>query len=128
MLRVYVAGPYNGPDVISVLRNMRTGIEWSVKIMQAGFAPFCPWLDYQLGLQAEFDVGTYKACSMAWVAVCDAVFLVPGWELSKGALAEIEEARANLIPVFEDLNSLIEFSIKHRLDELCLKSCPSVDQ
>lgn len=110
MLKVYVAGKYNGANVIEILANMRAGILLSAKVMQAGFAPFCPWLDFQIGLTCEFTVEQYKACSMAWVGVCDVMLLVPGWENSGGAKAEIEEANRYHIPVFESLELLITWS------------------
>jgi hypothetical protein len=109
MIRVYVAGKYNGPNVIDVLSNMRKGIELSVEIMKLGFAPFVPWLDFQMGLHAEFDVETYKACSMEWVKVCDAVLLVPNQVRSAGVQAEIDMARKLQIPVYKDIDALIQY-------------------
>jgi hypothetical protein len=49
-LRVYVAGPYSANNVMDVLKNIRIGILWSVKLLTLGFAPFTPWTDFQLSL------------------------------------------------------------------------------
>ena len=106
MVRVYVAGRYNGKDVIEILHNMRVGIDLGVKIMEIGYAPYIPWLDFQIGLRADFDVQTYKDCSMEWVRFSDAVLLVPDQERSSGVLAEIEMARVLNIPVFETIDEL----------------------
>ena len=68
MKRVYVAGPYNAPDVIGVLRNMRVGIKACVKLLQEyNVAPFCPWIDYQFSLQEEIPLEKYWEYSMAWL-------------------------------------------------------------
>ena len=107
MKRVYVAGPYNADNVIDVLNNMRRGIRISVELLVHGFAPFCPWLDYNFQLQAELTIKQFKDFSMAWVQVSDAIFMITGWENSKGAIAEKEEAERLHIPVFYDLDSLL---------------------
>jgi len=107
MKRIYVAGKYNDTDVISVLRNMRKGINLSVDLLLEGFAPFCPWLDFQFGLNDEIDIQAYKDYSMAWLRVSDAVLMVDGWENSGGAIAEKEEAERLNIPVFYNLDSLL---------------------
>ena len=107
MRRIYVAGPYNADNVIDVLNNMRRGIRISVELLTQGFAPFCPWLDYNFQLQAELTIKQFKDFSMAWVQVSDAIFMITGWENSKGAIAEKEEAERLGIPVFYDLDSLL---------------------
>ena len=124
-LRVYVAGPYNGPDVLSVLRNIRRGIELSSLLLQKGYAPFCPWLDFQFGLTSEIPLENYKQGSMAFLRVCDCVLLALGWESSPGALEEIKEAKRLNIPVFEtcaDLDDYREEVIRNRETDMCRKA------
>lgn len=106
MKRVYVAGKYNDKDVISVLRNMRKGINASVDLLIRGYAPFCPWLDFQFGLNNELSIELYKEYSMAWLRVSDAVLMVDGWENSKGAIAEKEEAERLGIPVYYNVEDV----------------------
>lgn len=106
MVKVYVAGRYNEDSVIKVLHNMKEGIELGVKLMKFGYAPFIPWLDFQVGLHADFDVDTYKACSMEWVKVSDAVLLVSTENISCGVRAEIEMAKSLNIPVYGSLSDL----------------------
>ena len=110
MKRVYVAGAYSAGNVIDVLDNMRKGMRLSTEAMLAGFAPFCPWLDYHFQLMLRegetLSVKDYYEYSLAWLEVSDAVLLVPGWENSKGTIAEIERAELLGIPVFTDLNLL----------------------
>lgn len=102
--RIYIAGPYDGPDVITVLGNIRRGIEMASELMDCGMAPYCPFLDFQI---AFTTVGSwmkkkdYQETSMAFVECCDAMLLLPGWEKSGGTAREIERARSLGIQIFD---------------------------
>lgn len=124
MKRIYVAGAYSANNVIGVLDNMRKGMRLSTEVMLAGFAPFCPWLDYHFQLQLRegetLSVEHYYAYSFAWLEASDAVLLVPGWGNSKGTLAEIERAKELHIPVFETLESVIKYFSEY---EFCINYC-----
>lgn len=110
MKRIYIAGPYSADNVISVLENIRKGIRASSEVLLAGFAPFCPWLDFMYSLVLregeQISVETYYAYSLKWLEVSDAVFVLPGWESSRGTRREIGAALALDIPVFYDLELL----------------------
>ena len=114
MLKVYCAGPYNSNNVLGVLNNIKKGIETSCKLIENGFAPFCPWLDHHFQLHSDISLNTFKEMSMEWLRVSDAVYMVEGWEESRGAIAEKEEAELLGIVVFYDkpngLQDLIEWS------------------
>lgn len=109
MYRVYVAGKYSDDDVIKVLRNMRDGIGVAVELIKLGYAPFTCWLDFQLGLVAEIPIEIFKAYSMEWLRVSDAVLLVHNWRRSQGAIEEVLEAKRLKIPVFESIKDLDEY-------------------
>lgn len=111
MIRVYVAGAYSSDKITDMLGNMRRGIALSVKVLQAGYAPFCPWLDFQFGLLAEIPLDTYYEYSMTWLRASDAVLLVPGWEGSVGVKAEMEEAKRLGIPVFWTLDEMKDWTL-----------------
>lgn len=103
MKRVYVAGSYSDNNVISILNNMRRGMRTGTEVLLAGYAPFVPWLDYQLQLMLRGDekltVDDYYNYSMAWLEVSDALLVLPNYENSKGTLAEIKRAEELGIPV-----------------------------
>ena len=112
MIRVYVAGPYDGRNVMSVLAHIQAGLKVSNEFMSYGFAVYCPWLDFQLALIDDDDVGVdaYRRNSMAWLEVSDAVFLLPDWPLSPGATAERERALALGKPCFDRKQELFEWA------------------
>jgi hypothetical protein len=85
----------------------------SVEVLLAGFSPFCPWLDYhfQLMLQGEesLQVKDFYNYSMAWLEVSDAVLVLPGFEKSKGTLAEIKRAKELNIPIYYEFEKLLKY-------------------
>lgn len=108
---VYVAGPYSSDNVMGVLENMRKGMRMATKVFLAGFAPFCPWIDYHFALMVRGDerltVDQYYQYSMAWLERSDAVLVLPGSERSRGTQAELQRARELGIPIYHTLDDLI---------------------
>lgn len=113
MRRIYIAGPISGPDVITVWGNVRRGMALATRVFKAGFAPFCPHLDFHYSLMVrygeDFTVEDYYKYSMAWLEVSDAVLLLPGWRDSVGTMAEVDRAYYLGIPVFGHFNALVEW-------------------
>lgn len=108
MKKIYVAGAYSGPDFLTILGNMRRGMQLSYKVLKAGFAPFVPWFDYQFVLIGEVTLEEFYKYSMAFLPVCDAVLVVgEGHKNSKGTQNEIRQAAKLGIPVFYSLEELI---------------------
>jgi hypothetical protein len=107
MKRVYVAGPYSGPDIITVLGNMRKGLKLSVRVLEAGMAPFAPWLDYLYSFLADISLDRYYKYSLAWLEASDAMLVqVEGAAASEGTQEEILRAIELRIPVFYNFDDL----------------------
>lgn len=108
--RIYVAGPYSADNVIAILDNIRNGTRACVELMLAGYSPFCPWLDYQFQFYLRdgesLSVEDYYRYSIDWLDVADAVYVLPGWESSKGTVAEISRISGTK-PIYYDLSELI---------------------
>jgi len=102
MKRAYIAGPYDGKNVIEILGNIRRGIEAARYLMSVGYAVFCPFLDFLIAFVGEdLSKETYQRNSLEWVKVCDIMFLLPGWENSNGVKREMELAKSLNIPYYE---------------------------
>jgi len=103
MKRVYVAGAYSADNVLGVLNNIREGMRWSTKILLAGHAPFCPWLDFHFQLMLRenenLTVADYYAYSLAWLRASEVVFVTPNSENSHGTAKEVDLAEELGIPV-----------------------------
>jgi hypothetical protein len=97
-MRLYLAGPMRGYADF----NVHAFRAWAAKLRAAGHEVFSPAESteaiYGAGIYdgkagdeaaAGIDSRTVFAADLAWLcAEADAVALMPGWEASKGALAE----------------------------------------
>lgn len=112
-MKVYIAGPYSSDNVLGVLSNIRKGNRWAYQLLQQGFAPFSPWLDYHFVLEDhtnDLSVQDFYEYSMEWLRASEAVFVQGDWRSSKGTMAEIKEAEELNIPIFYDLSKLINYA------------------
>lgn len=97
MIRIYIAGPYSGKDITTILGNIRRGIRKAAELVQMGYPVFCPFLDFLMALVLqpgeEISKEQYQANSIAWVECCDLMIVLPGWEESGGTKREIARAK-----------------------------------
>jgi len=115
MVRIYCAGLYSRnskgekANVIEVLENIKAGITTCNRLLSLGYAVFCPWLDFQYGLTGNFEVREeqYKANSIAWLEVSDAMLVISGAGLRGGVDDEIIRARELKISTYADEHVLI---------------------
>ena len=106
MKRVYIAGKLNA-DAVGYVENMSKMIKASDEIRKMGFAVFVPCLDFICGLViGGYKYEDYFDNNQEFLKTCDAVYLVPGWEESKGTQREISCAKHLGIPVYEKIEDL----------------------
>ena len=111
-IKVYVAGPYSGDNVLSILQNIGRGEKACAKLFTLGFAPFCPWHDKSYVMDSpdtSFGVEDFQEHSMVWLRVSEAVLVIGKWEKSNGVMAELREAKLLGIPIFYSINELFHF-------------------
>lgn len=112
---IYVAGPYSANNVIDVLKNIGRGQHVCAHLFNVGFNPFCPWHDHHFitdNPDCDAGVDRFYEYSIEFLKVSDAIFLIDGWKKSSGAINELVIARELDIPVFEDVDELIEWGKK----------------
>jgi hypothetical protein len=117
VIRVYVAGKYSDDNVLSLLNNIRRGIQLCKELFLAGYAPFCPWLDHQYVLQMSDDeinsttVKMFHDYSMAWLDAADCMLVIPDRiETSRGVQAELSRAKEIGMPIFYDKEDLHQWA------------------
>lgn len=112
MKKVYVAGAYSASNIIDCLKNIGKGEYYSSQVFLEGFAPFCPWHDKDFVIKnwdKDFNVEMFYKYSIAWLEVSDIMFVIPGWENSKGTLAEIKRANELNIPIVYSIEELKKY-------------------
>jgi hypothetical protein len=97
---VYIAGPYRAGSEYQVLLNIRRAEELALRVWRSGAACICPHKNTAFfGGAAEDDV--WLKGDLEIIRRCDALVCTEGWRNSRGAVGEVELARALGIPVFE---------------------------
>ena len=104
---VYIAGRFTAPTAWEIEQNVRQAEALAVEVARLGAMPLCPHTNSRFffgltGTTAEF----WYEGTMELLRRCDALIYVPGWEGSKGTLAEREEAWTLKIPQFHHLRDL----------------------
>ena len=105
MLVIYIAGPFRAPSFWGIVQHIRRAEAVALSVWQAGMVALCPHLN-TANFDGAADDARWLAGDLELLRRSDAVLLVEGWPSSTGAKAEVEEARAHGIPVFETLSML----------------------
>lgn len=108
MKTIYIAGPFRAENPWEVEKNIRNAEHVAFGVACMGVAFICPH-----SMTRYFD-GTltddyWLAMTIELLKRCDAVYLVPGWESSRGTIAEIAEAEKLDIPVLRNYKALQDF-------------------
>lgn len=102
---VYIAGKYRGKTPWDVEQNIQAAQAVAAKVISAGHMPLTPHKNTE-HMEGLADDAFFLAGTMELLRRCDAVVLVPGWERSVGARAEVVEANRLGLPVFGRVDSL----------------------
>ena len=108
MIKVYIAGPINADNAVDHLKNMHAFYKAQDRLTRDGFAPYNPAANYLLGvINGNYEYDDYAEAHISWLKSADILYLLPGWEQSKGTLYEVGIAREMKIPTIEDYNMLL---------------------
>ena len=130
---VYIAAPYSPPaswprwkkrlfGKLAIQNNVQKARAHARDVAAAGGFPITPHLVDQ-GIESIGPYEFWCAGLLDLMHRCDGVYAPPGWEQSKGALAEIRAADRALLPVFYDLKELQRWCKKEPFLGL-LRDCP----
>ena len=104
---VFVIGPYRADSEWEVVQNIRKAEAMALDVWREGFTAICPHKNTAMFGGALPDeawlIGDREILSR-----CDAVILVDGYKYSSGSISEINIAKSLDIPIFEDINELLD--------------------
>ena len=104
MIKVYIAGPYSKGDVAV---NVRNAFEVANKLADLGFAPFIPHYTHFWHMMFPRPYEFWLKLDKQFLPCCDALLRLPGE--SHGSDTEVDFARSLDIPVFFDIESLVNY-------------------
>jgi len=108
--RVYVAGRYSSADDdFQVELNIYAAAVCAHMIWSYGGAALCPHKNTERFEGPDVTCQDLVDGDLEWVDVSDALYLVSGWQDSKGARLEMQRAEEKKIPIFENLVSLSDW-------------------
>ncbi len=105
--RIYVSGKLSADNYMDCVYNTHQMIKYADAIRKKGYAVFVPALDILMGITIGYKKYTdYFNNNISFVEVCDALFVIPNSNKSKGTQKEIALAKKLNKPIFRSLNKL----------------------
>lgn len=104
-MKIYIAGPYTGGDVVA---NVRSAITAGQLVMDRGHTPFVPHLNHFWHHQIPGAYEQWMRLDLAWLESCDALIRLSGD--SPGADREVQRAEELGIPVFTSFAQIPDVS------------------
>lgn len=105
---IYISGAYSADSKEGVEDNILLAEFFALKIWNMGHSAMCPHLNTKLfeqkGCKAEHS--HYLDFDMRMLCACEAIFMLPNWETSKGAKMELELAKRIGMPIFYDIEAV----------------------
>jgi hypothetical protein len=109
---VYIAGPYTAPTPEGIAQNVERAQLLGRALLKAALEQginVVPVVPHSLG-QGFADLGSpeyWYVATASVLIVCDYVLLTSDWQLSPGAVSEVEIAGDYWIPVFSTIFELL---------------------
>jgi hypothetical protein len=87
----YIAGPYRAATTAGIQWNILRARNYAEKYWKLGCMAYCPHLNSQ-NMDGLVPDEVFLRGGLEMLRRCDAIVMVPGWENSTGAKAELAEA------------------------------------
>ena len=89
---IYIAGAFRAKTQWGIMQNVRKAEDASLKLWKLGYAVICPHTMTQ-HFQNECPDEVWLDGCLELLRRCDAIYLVEGWQSSKGSLEEYKLAQ-----------------------------------
>jgi hypothetical protein len=89
---IFICGPYRAENEVGIIENIKRAEKWSAQFWADGLAVICPHKNSAL-MGGAIPEKLFLDGYLEILSRCDILFVMPGWEKSEGARAEIKEAR-----------------------------------
>ena len=99
MKLVYLAGKFRGENAWQIECNVRLIESLGLQVARLGCVPVMPHTQYRF-FQGTLPDKFWLTATLELLRHCDAILLAPEWSQSKGARAELREARRLRLPIF----------------------------
>jgi hypothetical protein len=108
---IYIAGRYRDErGEFYVEANIREAEQAALHIWLSGAVALCPHMNTRhFGGAFGIKDSTWLAGDLELLKRCDAIYMMPGWDSSRGATGERDFAVANNIPVLYDQADVRKF-------------------
>jgi hypothetical protein len=98
---IYLAGPYSATTINQTYENIQKARQKAIELWTQGNAVICPHLNSYM-MDGVVPYEQFLNGYLEILKQCDAVYMMSGWETSKGSKRENEFAKENNIPVIYD--------------------------
>jgi hypothetical protein len=102
---VYVAGPFRAKTQWEIHQNVIVAEKYGLEIAKLGAFPIIPHKNTE-SYHSELPDFWFLNGYLELLVKCDAMFLLPNWENSKGTLNEINLFNNKGLPIFTELSKL----------------------
>jgi len=104
---IYIAGPYTAKTNWEVQQNINRAMEAGKLVAEMGAMPLIPHANMPLCMEGIQSAQFMYDGTMELLRRSDAILLIEGWEKSKGAVMEREEAMHLNKPIFYNIGPMV---------------------
>ena len=109
MRLLYISHKITNPDPTLQAKNLEGAGLWADRLFRQGFICYGPWNVREAPPYATPEEAWDHAMAqcLPLVDLCEAVFMAPGWENSRGCAVEMQRALSSGKPVFFSVDDLL---------------------
>jgi len=102
---LYIAGAYRAETEWELHQNIENAREAAIEGWKRGYSVFCPHLNSG-HMGGVVDDSEFLAAGLDMVTKCQAMFMLPDWQDSEGAVRERKVAKTLDLPIYYSLDEL----------------------